>query len=231
MIASIVTFALIFPTVYAQREECSVVYKRNGQTPPDSFVLPVELVTVGVKNSNGKVISGWSGPFDSLRNGDRYKGMTTNNIANSNPYPYLYQVAAVTELNGMPFSADTTVTYCPLNMTKRPSSFVLDGVNASRYDIWWTVSSTQNGIIKREQCMALARLPDSNGFAISMSFQLNDGLTCPNDPVFPAPSGGSFATYKYALVTSANAATHTAGIMFATTLLLVTLSTMMLLLR
>lgn len=228
MIASIVTIALFFlPTVYAKIEDCSVVYTKNGQTPPPSnFVLPVDLATVGKKYSNGKSIPGWSGPFDSLRNGVRYKGTTSNYIADK----YLYQEADVTEIGGSPVSLPTSLTYCPLNLTQRPSSLVVDGVNASRYDIWWTLSETPGGI-KREQCMALARLPDANGFAISMSFQLNNGLTCPNDPVFPAPSGGSFATYKYALVTSANAATHTAEFTYATTLLLVTLSTMMLFLR
>jgi len=222
----VITVALFFPTVYATKEDCPVVYTRNGQTPPsDSFILPVELVTVGKKNSNGKSVPAWSGPFDSLREGVRYKGTTSNNIADK----YLYQVADVTEVGGSPVLLPTSLTYCPLNMTKRPSSLVIDGVNASRYDIWWTLSATPGGI-KREQCMALAKLPDANGFAISMSFQLNDGLSCPNDPVFPAPSGGSFATYKYALVTSANAATHAEGFTFAT-LVFVLLSTMMLLLR
>lgn len=202
-LTSLLTFGFLstlIPTTSAQLQKCSDIYTKNGQTsPPITFVLPTELVTIGRKYSNGKSLTGWSGPFDSLRGGDRYKGTTTNNIADT----YLYQEASVTEMNGNPFSTTTTVTYCPLNMTKRSSALVLDGVSAERYDIWWTVSDTQNGIIKREQCMALARLPDANGSAISMSFQLNDGFSCPNDPVFPAPSGGSFATYKYALVNSA----------------------------
>jgi len=197
-----VVLAISLETTRAQNPKCSDIYTKNGLTPPpESLVLPTDLVTIGRKYSNGKALPGWSGPFDSIRGGTRIKGITINYIADT----YLYQEAQVQEMGGSPVQLTTTITYCPLNITKRASSLVIAGVNAERYDIWWTVSDTQNGIIKREQCMALARLPN-NGTAISMSFQLNDGLTCPNDPVFPVPSGASFATYTYALVYVASSA-------------------------
>ena len=131
----------------------------------------------------------WSGPFNVMRGPLAVVGTTTDAIAAT----YLYQTAAITSLGGSPVSIMVSITYCPLNVTAVTGPITAT-VNGTRWNIWWAIDNTEPVIanLSPVQCMALAVLPTTP--ATLMSFQNNDGTTCPSS-AFPAVGGWAPVSY------------------------------------
>ena len=178
---------------------CRTILSRLGLTFNASLTQPAELSSLN-PGAQG-LQADWSGKFDVTRSGFRVIGTTINSI-----YPsaagcagasvasaMLYQTARVTT----PITMTTYVSYCPINITYVPPALVATGITAPRWNIWWGLDNSPQGAVAFVQCMALARLPDANGGGVMMSFQGNDGVSCPSDPII----GQSFspATYTRAL--------------------------------
>ena len=82
------------------------------------------------------------------------------------------QAALVQTINGAIVSLETTLTYCPLNITAVKTTLE-GGVSTTRFDIFWVVSST--GQVCSARAVPLAGAPAQHGRHEEPRVVANDG--------------------------------------------------------
>jgi hypothetical protein len=170
--------------------------------------------------SDGKAIDpalydvNWVGAFNSRRSdGNTYTGTGQNFISAA----AFVQAALVQSINGAIVSIPTTLTYCPLNITA-VNTTLEGGVNTTRFDIFWVVSTSTGGLpdrsVLRVQCLSLARLPNTATKNLQ-SWQTMEG-GCPSVTPCTVSAPCTTAQYTAPLVAPAASGAGAAGVAAAT---------------